>query len=208
MKIQLKTLTGLLVLAATFSLSASAQEMSGAGGRVDRRKQTTVQTAVVDDGATKNAVTVRYLNLPWGEATFNYIETGKDPSNNGYYSSRTWPIAHLTLARAATHDGKPLAAGDYVIYVTPKGVGGSEQMTLSIASFKPAEAGGSFLRAGNVFDETPTDAKAVSQRSVSFAKGAPAVDHLQISLARDGKKDVLVKIHYGDRTLTEKLTLN
>ena len=180
---------------------AAAQE-----AKIDRRKLTTVQTAAADAGRTKHAVEVRYLNLPFGEATFNYVETGEDPNNRGYYSGRTWPIAHLRLAAAATHEGKRLAPGDYVIYITPRDPAKNADMTLSIASFKPAAAGATFLTPGDVFVETPKDAQVVSQKAIRFARGAPKVDELQVWVGKQGK-DVDIKFHYGDRTLTERLKL-
>ena len=69
--------------------------------KVDKRKLTTIQTASVDVGATKKAVEVRYLNLPWGKATFGYIETGIDPRNGQYYAKRSWPVAHLRISAPA-----------------------------------------------------------------------------------------------------------
>ena len=181
--------------------AASAQEQ-----KVDRRKLTTIQTAAADVGATKHAVEVRYLNLPYGEATFGYVETGKDPNNGGYYSGRTWPIAHLRLAAPATHEGKTLAPGDYVIYITPRNPEKNIEMTLSFASFKPAAAGATFLTPGDVFAETPKDARVVSERAVKFDRGASKVDELQVWVGREGK-DVEIKFHYGDRTLVERLRL-
>jgi len=198
-----RSLIKTLSLAVLLSLSLTGAFAQG----MDKRKQTTVQTATVDHSGMKNAVSVRYLNLPWGEATFGYIESGVDPRNSGYYSSRSWPVAHLTLAHAATHDGKKLEPGDYVVFITPKNPSKNSPMTVSIAAFKPAAEGGTFLKAGNVFVETPADAKVISQRPATFAKGAPMIDHLQVALDSKGK-DVLLKLHYGDRMLTETLTLN
>lgn len=201
-----RTIVAALALAALCSLSVTGAFAQGMGG-TDKRRQTTIQTALVDHGGMKNAVSVRYLNLPWGETTFGYIESGTDPRNNGYYSSRSWPVAHLTLTHAAMHGGKKLEPGDYVVYITPKNPAKNSPMMLTIASFKPAESGGTFLKAGNVFVETPADAVVVSQEPATFAKGAPMIDHLQIALEDKGK-DVLMKLHYGDRMLTETLTLN
>lgn len=175
--------------------------------QVDRRKLTTIQTAAADCGDVNHAVVVRYLNLPFGEATFQYVETGKDPANGGYYSRRTWPIAHLRLAAPATHDGKRLAPGDYVIYLTPRDPAKGKDMTLTVASFKPAQIGGTFLKPGDVFVETPKDAQVVSQRTVKFTRGASKVDELQIWVGKQPDK-VDIKFHYGDRTLVETLKLN
>ncbi len=193
------------LLVAVCATSALAQDMQMGGQGPDKRKLTTIQTSAVDSGQTKNAVEVRYLNLPWGASTFGYIESGSDPNNQGYYAGRTWPIAHLKLAAPATYQGKALAPGDYVLYITPANAQAKQDMTLSIASFTPGE-GGTFLKAGNVFVDTPKDAKVVASKPIKFAKGAPVVDHLVIETARTGH-DVALNIHYGDRTLTEKLAL-
>jgi hypothetical protein len=176
----------LFTLIAGTSCAASA-EMGGQ--QQDKRKLTTIQTA--KDGS----VEVRYLNLPWGERTFAYMEVGGD----SYYSNRTWPFAHLTLAAPAVWRDKQLAAGDYVLYITPKPVTGS--MTLTVASFKP-NASGTFLVAGDVFTETPKDAAAVATVPVTFDKKDPVVDHLEINVAKGGAGTDVV-VHYGDRWLTE-----
>lgn len=203
------TLIYTALAAACFSLACAApassngQEASAqqTDKRMDKRKLTTIQTSTVDAGQTKNAVEVRYLNLPFGEATFGYMEKGGDR----YYSNRTWPIAHLTLATPATYDGKTLQPGDYVMIITPKGNSNPDGMKLSIASFKPEN--GTFLRAGDVFTDTPKDATVISQKPVAFDKGAPMVDHLVIDLDKTDNSTVAIKFHYGDRTLTEKLML-
>jgi len=80
-------------LATGAASSAAAQQMGG--GQTDKRKLTTIQTAKHD------AVEVRFLNLPWGERTFAYLEVGGDD----YYSHRNWPFAHLTLSKSATWAG-------------------------------------------------------------------------------------------------------
>jgi len=190
-----------VALCALLAHAASAQD-----AQVDKRKLTTVQTAAADCGDVNHAVVVRYLNLPFGEATFNYVETGKDPRNGGYYSGRTWPIAHLRLAAPATHDGKQLAPGDYVIYLTPRDPAKDADMTLTVASFKPAQIGGTFLKAGDVFADTPKDAQVVSQKKVKFARGASKVDELQVWVGKQNDK-VDIKFHYGDRTLVETLKI-
>ena len=121
-------LTSALVLGATTALARTALAQTP-----DKRKQTTIQTS--KDGS----VSVQYLNLPWGEKTFSYMESG----GNEYYSTRTWPFAHLKLEKDATWADKTLTAGNYVLYITPK----SEKtpMTLTVASFTPAHHDSTFL---------------------------------------------------------------
>jgi hypothetical protein len=185
-----------LVLAAAVALLAPfavAGQMSGP----DKRKETTIQTATLDVGGAKGAVEIRYLNVPWGEQTFSYIEQGSDE----YYAARTWPFAHLKLATAAKLGGKDLAPGDYVLFVTPKSA--SAPMRLTLAAFKPGESG-TFLVAGNVFTETPKDAVEVLTVPVTFTRGAPSIDHLEIVLAKAGA-GVEIKVHYGDRWLSQTL---
>ena len=180
----------------------AAQNAAGQNAGTDPRKLTTIHTAAVDVGPTKNAVEVRYLNLPWGEKTFGYLEVGGDD----YYSTRSWPVAHLKLARAATYDGKTLEPGDYVIILSPRNEAKKTEMTLSIASFKPDAATGTFLVPGNVFADAPADAAVVSTKPVKFAKGGPVAPAFEVTVdkAADG---VAINLHYGDRTLTEKLAI-
>src|SRR5919197_990136 len=173
MTTRMRTLARLFVACTVFALcavAASAQENMGGTERVDKRKLTTIQTSAVGSGKTKGAVEVRYLNLPWGEATFGYIETGNDPRNRGYYAGRTWPIAHLKLAAPAKYEGKKLAPGDYAIIITPANPKENRGMMLSLASFTPGE-GGTFLKAGDVFVDTPKDANVIFSKPVKFDKG-------------------------------------
>ena len=193
------------------SLGGNALAQGGMGAmtaekKVDKRKLTTIQTASVDVGGMKNAVEVRYLNLPWGRTTFGYIENGSDSANKNYYATRNWPVAHLRLAAAAKFQGKTLAPGDYAMIISPKDPKTKSGMKLSFASFKPAEANGTFLVPGNVFVEAPKDGVVVAEKEIAFGAGAPLVDQLSIRAGKEGKT-VSIKIHYGDRTLTEKLTL-
>lgn len=193
------------------SLGGNALAQGGMGAmtaekKVDKRKLTTIQTASVDVGGMKNAVEVRYLNLPWGRTTFGYIENGSDSANKNYYATRNWPVAHLRLAAAAKFQGKTLAPGDYAMIISPKDPKTKSGMKLSFASFKPTEANGTFLVPGNVFVEAPKDGVVVAEKEIAFGAGAPLVDQLSIRAGKEGKT-VSIKIHYGDRTLTEKLTL-
>ncbi|MFL6230248.1 MAG: hypothetical protein ACJ741_15860 [Pyrinomonadaceae bacterium] len=187
--------------------SVAAQGGGQMTAPVDKRKLTTIQTAAADYGKTKGAVEVRYLNLPWGEATFGYIETGLDPRNNGYYAGRPWPIAHLRLNVPATWDGKRLAPGDYALVITPRDAKANKDMSLALESFTPAEAGGTFLKAGNVFVDVPKDATVVGQKTIKFDKGGAVAPQLEVRVGKQGK-GVDIKLHYGDRTLTEKLKLS
>lgn len=209
--ISVRALVAAFAFALVLSLGGDALAQGGMGAmtaekKVDKRKLTTIQTASVDVGGTKKAVEIRYLDLPWGKATFGYIETGIDPMNGNYYAKRTWPIAHLHLAAPARYQGKTLAPGDYAMIITPKDPKTKSKMKLAFASFKPGEANGTFLVPGNVFVEAPKDATVIAEKEIAFGEGAPLVEGLSIWAGREGKI-VSIKIHYGDRTLTEKLTL-
>jgi hypothetical protein len=174
------------------------------GGMMERkndpRKATTVQTAKANLGKTQDGVEVRYLNLPWGPTTFGYMENG----GSNYYSNRTWPMAHIRLSAKANVWGKSLEPGDYVLIISPKGM--KPSMELTFASFTPSGPNGTFLTPGDVFTKTP-EHKAVASKPVEFGKGAPMSDALKIDVVAEGEK-VALKIHYGDRTLTETLTAN
>ncbi len=177
------------------SIGAFAQ-----GGGTDVRKLTTIQSVSVDAGKTKDAVTVKYLNLPWGEKTFSYMEDG----GNQYYSTRDWPFAQITLTVKAKWIGADLEPGNYVWVITPKS--DTRPMGLSIWKFTPG-ASGTFLVAGDVFTERPKDAVMVASKPVKFERGKPLVDHLEISASAKGKKaDVMV--HYGTRAITEEISLD
>lgn len=192
-----------LCLGGATRVMAQGNAMGGGQAKADPRKATTIQVATFDDGKTKNAVEVRYLNLPFGAATFGYMEVGGDR----YYSNRTWPIMHLKLARPAVYDGKTLQPGDYVFYLTPKSEKlKTDSMMFSLASFKPDAARGTFLVPGDVFTETPKDAVVISQKPVTFGKGANSSPALQVWVGKEADA-VAIKLHYGDRTLTEKLML-
>jgi hypothetical protein len=198
-----------VALVAAFAVVAAAQDtpaQMAAPASVDKRKLTTVQTAAADYGKQKGAVEVRYLNLPWGETTFGYIETGIDSRNNGYYAGRSWPIAHLRLNVPATWDGHKLAPGDYAMVITPRDAKAGKDMTISLESFKPSETGGTFLKAGDVFVDTPKDAKLVGEKTVKFDKGGAVANQLEVWVGKSGK-NVDIKFHYGDRTHTETLKL-
>jgi hypothetical protein len=161
---------------------------------------TTIQTATLAVGGTPDAVQLRYLDLPWGPVTFGYMEKGGDQ----YYSQRTWPLAHLTLAVKAVYEGKELAPGDYVLVFNPKGK--EPEMALSLASFKPDSPGSTYLVAGNVRTETPKDAVVIHKKPITFATGAPLRQTLLLDLAKvDGGAEI--RLHYGDRTLTERLAI-
>jgi len=187
--------TTAVVAAICFTSTAALAQMQG----TDKRKQTTIQTVTLDVGKAKQAVTVKYLNLPWGEKTFSFLEEG----GNGFYSTRDWPFAHMKLAGKAKWMTHNLEAGDYVWVVTPKSA--DAPMNLSLWKFTPGETG-TFLVAGDVFTARPADAVMVASKPVTFERDKPLVDHLEISATAAGKKASLV-VNYGTRSLKEEIAL-
>lgn len=187
--------TTTFVAALCFTSTAALAQMQG----TDKRKQTTIQTVTVDNGKSKDAVTVKFLNLPWGEKTFSFLEVG----GNSFYSTRDWPFAHVKLAGKAKWIGADLEPGDYAWVVTPK----SEKapMGLSLWKFTPG-ASGTFLVAGDVFTERPADAVMVASKPIVFERDQPLVDHLDITASANGKKASIV-VRYGTRSITEELSL-
>lgn len=169
---------------------------------VDPRSLTRVQTLSVDVNGNKNAVELRYLNMPWGEKTFSYLEDG----GSEYYSNRTWPFAHVKLNTKATYEGKTVEPGDYILLITPKN-DKNPQMSMSLASVKLEADQQTFLVNGDVFTETPDNAQVITSKPVQFAKGAELLNALKIELTSSGS-EVNVNMHYGTRTLTEKFTIN
>ncbi len=180
----------------------SRGKKAAAAKPADPRKLTRIQTLTVDVGSTKKAVELFYLNSPWGQTTFSYLEDG----GNDYYSNRTWPFAHLKIKTKSNYEGKSVEPGDYVLYITPKN-SDNKQMSISLASIKLETGQKTFLVNGDVFTETPENVNVVTTKPITFAKGAPLLNSLKIELTASGS-DVNINMHYGDRTLTEKLTVN
>jgi hypothetical protein len=79
-----------------YSIETEVPNVAGAPGAPigPTARMTTIQTASLDIDKTQNAVQLQYLDMPFGPVTFGHMEKGDD----GYYSKRTWPFAHLKLA--------------------------------------------------------------------------------------------------------------
>lgn len=161
-------------------------------GSAQTREQTTIQTATADIGAVKEAVTVDYLNYPWGEVTFSYIEHG---TKDSYYGERDWAFAQLDTKSALTMDGTKINPGQYALVISPGG--GSKPMTLSVIQFD----GPTFLKAGNVFAPAPKGTSIYSQ-PVSFQTVDATVDHMKIDIAPTAQGCDLV-VNYGNRRLVK-----
>src|SRR4051794_21202338 len=79
------------------------------------REQTTIQTVNAVAKGKPDAVSIKYLNLPWGEKTFQYIEKGED----NYYGTRSWPFARLIIAVPIKYEAQELSPGSYALVLNP-----------------------------------------------------------------------------------------
>src|SRR5215831_18278081 len=140
-----------------------------AGSLVQTREQTTIQTVSVAVNGKTDAITVRYLNLPWGEKTFQYIEKGED----NYYGTRSWPFARMTTTIAVKYGAQDLSPGAYALVLNPAKKG--QALTLTILKLADDKE---FLQPGNIFVEVP-GGKQVVTVPVSFeSSDKAAADHL------------------------------
>lgn len=156
------------------------------------REQTTIQTTAIDLGSVKGAVAFSYLNLPWGEKTFSYIEHGVKDS---YYGERTWPFAQMDTKVSLTVDGTKLAPGQYALVITPGS--DAKSMTFSVVRFE----GPTFLKPGNVFSPTPKGASLVS-KDAEFATVEALTDHMNIETQKT-KDGFTMIVNYGNRKFTK-----
>jgi len=159
------------------------------------RAQTTIHTATFAKGPLTDAVIVSYLNFPWGETSFNYIEKG---TKGSYYGERTWPFAQLDSKIPLTFEGTRLNAGQYALVINPGDE--TKSMSMSIIPFE----GATFLKAGNIFSPTPK-ATAVYTKDVAFETVGEVVDHMKIAVAPNDQGFDLV-VNYGNRKLTKSFT--
>ncbi|MDD5544536.1 MAG: hypothetical protein PHX83_15325 [Acidobacteriia bacterium] len=156
------------------------------------REQTTIQTATFAKGPLADAVTVSYLNFPWGEVTFSTIEKG---TKGSYYGERTWPFAQMDNKVPLTFEGTKLIPGQYALVITPGGE--NKPMSLSVVPFE----GPTFLKAGNIFSTAPKG-EAVYTKDISFDTVDALADHMKIDLAPTASGFDLV-LNYGNRKLTK-----
>jgi hypothetical protein len=161
-------------------------------GPAQTREQTTVQTASLDLASTKEAVAVTYLNFPWGEVTFSYIEHG---TKGTYYGERTWPFAQLDTKTPLTLEGSKLSPGQYALIIVPGE--DAKPMTLSVVQFD----GPPFVKPGNVFSPAPKG-NVVYKKDVTFSTVDALFDHMKIDLASTGQGFDL-NVNYGNRRLTK-----
>jgi hypothetical protein len=161
-------------------------------GSAQTREQTTLQTANLDLATIKDAVAVSYLNFPWGEVTFSYIEHG---TKGTYYGERTWPFAQLDTKIPLTLEGTKMNPGQFALVIVP----GEDvkPMTLSVVQFD----GPTFIKPGNVFSPAPKG-NVVYKKDVSFSTVDTLSDHMKIDLASTGQGFDLI-VNYGNRRLTK-----
>ncbi|HEX9136181.1 MAG TPA: hypothetical protein VF905_04445 [Nitrospirota bacterium] len=161
-------------------------------GPAQTREQTTLQTANLDVATIKDAVAVSYLNFPWGEVTFSYIEHG---TKGTYYGERTWPFAQLDTKIPLTLEGAKINPGQFALVIIP----GEDvkPMTLSVVQFD----GPTFIKPGNVFAPAPKG-NVIYKKDVSFSTVDALFDHMKIDLASTGQGFDLI-VNYGNRRLTK-----
>lgn len=159
------------------------------------REQTSIQTSSLELATLKDAVSVSYLNYPWGEVTFSYIEHGIKGS---YYGERTWPFAELDTKMPLLLEGTKISPGEYALVITP----GTDDkpMTLSVLHFE----GPTFLKAGNIFSPAPKG-NSIYMKDVTFSTIDAVFDHMKIDLNSTGRGFDLV-VSYGNRRLTKSFT--
>lgn len=162
------------------------------GGWAQTREQTTIQTTHVDLGKVKDAVTFSYLNLPWGEKSFSYIEHG---TKDSYYGERTWPFAQMDTKVPLSIEGTKLEPGQYALIITPGAE--NKSMTLSVVKFE----GATFLKPGNIFAPTPKGTSLYT-KDVGFPMVDDLVDHMKIDVPVT-KKGFDMVVNYGNRKLVK-----
>jgi hypothetical protein len=161
------------------------------------REQTTIQTASLDVKDKKSAITVKYLDLPWGEKSFSYIEKGEE----NYYGTRSWPFARMITTVPVKLEDHDLAPGNYALVINPAKKG--QPMALTVSQIT---GDGEFLQPGNVFVEVPTG-KTIFSAPVTFETGDKILaDHMKIVLGQ-ADNGITLTVLYGNRKLNRLLVV-
>ena len=161
------------------------------------REQTTIQTASMDVKDKKAAITVKYLDLPWGEKTFTYIEKGDD----NYYGTRSWPFARLITTVPVKLEDHDLTPGNYALVINPAKKG--QGMAITVVQIS---GDGEFLQSGNVFVEAPTGKTIFSAPAVFDTGDKVLADHMKITLGQ-AETGVTFTVLYGNRKLNRLLVV-
>jgi len=162
------------------------------------REQTTIQTASLDVKDKKTAITVKYLDLPWGEKSFSYIEKGDD----NYYGTRSWPFARMITTIPVKLEDHDLAPGNYALVINPAKKGQPMAFTVTQIS-----GDGEFLQPGNVFVEVPTG-KTIFSTPVTFETGDKVLaDHMKIVLGQ-ADNGITLTVLYGNRKLNRLIVVD
>ncbi len=161
------------------------------------REQTTIQTASLDVNDKKAAITVKYLDLPWGEKTFTYIEKGDD----NYYGNRSWPFARLITTVPTKLEDHDLAAGNYALIINPAKKG--QPMAITVVQIS---GDGEFLQPGNIFVEVPAGKTIFSTPAVFDSGDKVLADHMKITLAQ-AETGANITVLYGNRKLNRLLVV-
>jgi len=179
--------TTIMIIAAAVAVCLASQS----------REQTTIQTASLDVKDKKAAITVKYLDLPWGEKTFTYIEKGDD----NYYGTRSWPFARLITTVPVKLEDHDLTPGNYALVINPAKKGQTMAMTVVQVS-----GDGEFLQPGNVFVEVPTG-KTIFSAPATFETGDKVLaDHMKVVLGQ-ADNGITLTVLYGNRKLNRLLVV-
>ena len=119
------------------------------------REQTTIQSVSATVKGKPDAIVVKYLDLPWGEKTFEYVEKGED----NYYGTRSWPFARMIVSVPVRIEDHQLSPGSYALVLNPA----KKSQPLAITLIKLPDDK-EFLQPGNVFVEVPSGQAVFSSR--------------------------------------------
>ena len=162
------------------------------------REQTTIQSATLDVKGKPAAITVKYLDLPWGEKSFTYIEKGED----NYYGTRSWPFARLITTIPVKLENHDLAAGNYALVINPAKKG--QPMAISVIQMS---GDAEFLQAGNVFVEVPAGKTIFSAPALFDTGDKVLADHMKVVLGQ-AETGVTLTVLYGNRKLNRLLVVD
>jgi len=180
-------LTAIIAVIASVAFSLVAQT----------REQTTIQTVSLDVKDKKAAITVKYLDLPWGEKTFTYIEKGDD----NYYGNRSWPFARLITTVPVKLEDHNLAAGNYALVINPAKK--AQPMAITVVQIS---GDAEFLQPGNIFVEVPTGKTIFSAPAVFDTGDKVLADHMKVTLGQ-ADSGANLTVLYGNRKLNRLLVV-
>jgi hypothetical protein len=167
-------------------------------GLAQTREQTTIQTAKASVKDKSDAIAIKYLNLPWGEKTFEYLEKGTDE----YYSTRSWPFARIIVGVPVHINDHSLTTGNYALVLTPAKKG--QPMVVSVIRLNDEKE---FMQPGNIFVEVPAGKTLFSEPANFQTMDQASADHMKATLDSDDK-GVTLNIVYGNRKFSRLITID